>query len=140
MAIGGAARGTHEIPDGRPVAALALYGRDAREGSADDFSKGLAMTEKQIKQKTLAVFKKRWPNAFVVKLSDMWISGLPDILFIYRGVVVFIELKVPGQDARPLQRFILNKIKENMIPATVAHSADEAAEFVRCRLYEKGVF
>jgi hypothetical protein len=103
------------------------------------------MLEKDIKKKTLSKLRQAWPNAIIWKLADAWTSGLPDILFIYLGVVVFIELKRPDApkkelDGRPLQKYILKTLNDNMVPATVAHSADEACEFIRRRLYEKGIF
>lgn len=103
------------------------------------------MLEKQIKTKTLKEIRKLWPDAIVWPISDRFLSGIPDILFMFHGVVVFIELKRPDapkkeRDGRPLQKYIIKTLNDNMVPAIVAHSWQEAVEFVRCRLYEKGIF
>lgn len=38
-------------------------------------------------------------------------NGVPDRIVIYNGYVVFVELKKPGEDARPLQKAVIKKMK-----------------------------
>lgn len=50
-------------------------------------------SESSIQSRFLKNLKKNNPMAFVVKLSDKWVSGLPDCLMILNGKAEFFELK-----------------------------------------------
>lgn len=82
-------------------------------------------TESQIQTKVLAWLKKTFPEAFVWKISDKWYVGIPDILFIWKGIVVFIELKRPGDSMTPKQVHTMNKIIEAGAYGFCATSLDE---------------
>ena len=47
----------------------------------------------------------------VYKFTSPGTRGVPDRLFIRRGVVVFIEVKRPGEEARPLQLHTHKKMR-----------------------------
>lgn len=44
-------------------------------------------------------------------------DGMPDRLVLYRGNVVFIECKRPGEKPRKLQQVRLNEIRDQNVPA-----------------------
>ena len=87
------------------------------------------MTERNIQTKVLK-YLKSIPNSFVMKLSDRWTSGYPDILLCKNGHLWAIELKRPGLDATPLQRYILNAINSAGGTASVCHSVQEVKDFL----------
>ena len=61
------------------------------------------MMESAITQKVMRQIKERWPQAFVVKLSDKYSRGLPDVLAIVKGVCLFIEVKTDIGILSPIQ-------------------------------------
>jgi len=55
-------------------------------------------------QTSILKYLKGFPHPrFVWKVSDRFRSGIPDILFIYKGKVIFIEVKQPGKEPTPIQ-------------------------------------
>lgn len=52
-----------------------------------------SLTESEIQSKLINYLRIKYPNAFIVKLSDKWQSGLPDILMILQGYAYFYEVK-----------------------------------------------
>ena len=60
------------------------------------------MVEKQIEQKLIAVVKAL--GGMAIKINSLSMSGLPDrLVLLPGGEVIFIELKAPGKEMRPLQ-------------------------------------
>jgi len=57
--------------------------------------------------------------------------GMPDLLLVKNGLAVFIEVKVPGEEPRPLQVHVMNEIR-TVGGAVVgwATSVDEALEIL----------
>ncbi len=52
-----------------------------------------SVSESSIQKKFIAELKRNNPTAFIVKLSDKWVSGLPDVMMILDGHAYFFELK-----------------------------------------------
>ena len=46
-----------------------------------------------------------------VKLNDKYTKGLPDVIGVHLGTFYAIELKRKGEKPRPLQEYILEKIR-----------------------------
>lgn len=61
------------------------------------------MKESVLVQKTMKEIKARWPYSFVVKLSDRFTRGLPDILAIIAGRCLFVEVKTDIGTLSPIQ-------------------------------------
>lgn len=51
------------------------------------------MKELQIQTNLIRHLKKKYPDAFVIKLSDKWYSGIPDVMMILKGHAYFYEVK-----------------------------------------------
>lgn len=68
------------------------------------------MTETQFKTKVVRLLKSELEDAFIYHPSDKWVSGIPDLLILYRGVFAAIELKVGRNKTSKLQDVILAKI------------------------------
>ena len=58
-------------------------------------------------------------------------AGWPDRTLLYRGRVMFMELKGVGGRLTPLQEFTLGKLADQRCVTCVAHSPSEAIEAVR---------
>jgi hypothetical protein len=60
------------------------------------------MTEKHIEQKLCTKVKAM--GGIAIKINSLSMSGLPDrLVLLPGGEVIFIELKAPGKEMRPLQ-------------------------------------
>ena len=60
------------------------------------------MTEKQIEQKLCSKVKAL--GGMAIKINSLSMSGLPDrLVLLPGGKALFIELKAPGKEMRPLQ-------------------------------------
>ena len=72
--------------------------------------------------------------------SDVWyvkvrqgaygVRGIPDLIICDGGDFIAIEVKAPGEDATPLQRHTLDKIRAAFGRCGVARSLEEAKEIV----------
>ena len=86
------------------------------------------MTESQIQSKILKYLRSR--GGFVIKLSDKWVSGLPDIMYINKGVIHFFEVKTPKGVLSKIQRYTINKMNESGVKAHVVRSLNEVKEVI----------
>jgi hypothetical protein len=68
------------------------------------------MNESQFKCAAVKLLKKELPGAWVYHPSDRWVSGIPDLFIIWRGVFAAVELKVGKNQATKLQEITLGKI------------------------------
>lgn len=68
--------------------------------------------ETRLKSRVKASIKKKYPDAFIYAISDRWISGMPDLFIIIQGVQFFLELKIPGEKPRKLQKATICKINK----------------------------
>ena len=88
------------------------------------------MLESTLKKKCLQYLKKQYPNAFIVKLSDQWISGLPDIWMVKCGYTYCFELKTDKGVVSPIQKATLEKLAKAGAFVRVIRSLEELKEFV----------
>ena len=63
-----------------------------------------------------------------LKLVSM--VGIPDRLFMYRGAVLFIELKAPGQQARTIQKYIHQTLQNNGFRVEVVDNAAQSKKLM----------
>lgn len=94
------------------------------------------MNELALKKKVLAYLKNYWPIAWVVKISDKFQSGLPDIFGCYREMFFAIELKSPRGKVTRLQQHVMKKIMDSGGKVCIARSVDKVALFMDT-LYKK---
>ena len=72
--------------------------------------------------------------------TDLWlrkihgnpyqIRGLPDLIGVYRGYFVAMEVKKPGGEATDLQAFTMKQIQQAGGYAAVIHSFEEAVSLL----------
>jgi hypothetical protein len=88
-------------------------------------------------------FKKgllRWANGHsieldIVKMNIQGRRGWPDRMILWEGGnKVFIEFKRPGEDARPLQEYVHEKLKRMGFKVRVYDNADAALEWVKAQI------
>lgn len=63
--------------------------------------------------------KKGW---FITKLIQTSTNGIPDLLCLKDGRVVFLEIKQPGKNPTELQLFRIEQLKKNGFETIVATS------------------
>jgi len=76
-------------------------------------------------QKQVLTRLKKVKHLWVHKVSDRWISGIPDLLLCYHGRFIAIELKVPGKKATRLQNHVLKEIHKAGGRVYECHSVEE---------------
>ena len=70
------------------------------------------MSESKYKCRVVALLKKELEDAWVYHPSDKFVSGIPDLLVLYRGVFAAIELKFMKGKATKLQVIMLSRIEK----------------------------
>lgn len=93
------------------------------------------MLEKEIQAKILKYLRTSFSKAIVWKLDEQTLNGIPDILFIHDGHVIFFEVKNEKGRVKKIQRYTLNKLEENHVPAFVVRSVDEVRYALRKCFY-----
>lgn len=89
------------------------------------------MSESKLQSRVLAKIKKQYPLAVVFKLSDRWLSGLPDLLIIINGQVLFVELKTDTGVLSKIQLYTINRINNAGGRALVCRSVDEVIDAIK---------
>ncbi len=82
------------------------------------------MKERLLQTKVLK-YLKSLPESFTMKLSDMWVSGYPDILFIQRGKIYFFELKSDTGRRAKIQLWTIEQLRKTGAHAYFIKSLDE---------------
>lgn len=68
-------------------------------------------------------------DCYVIKTSDRFTAGIPDILICKQGKFIGIELKYGKNKPTPIQNYHLNKIKKAGGLSKVIYTFDEFIEF-----------
>ena len=58
------------------------------------------------------------------------LSGVSDLVIIYNGKILFLELKTKEGSQRKTQKDFGERVKENFFEYHVSHSIDEAKEYI----------
>lgn len=77
------------------------------------------MKESNLQSRILKWLKDSYPDAYIVKLSDKWVSGLPDIMMIYDTVAYFFEVKTSTGKPTKLQLFTIKQLIKAGAQATI---------------------
>jgi len=89
------------------------------------------MTETDLKNRVKAALRNKYPGIYIRKFNDRFTSGILDMIVIWRGVHIWIELKVQPNKPTPLQLYEIKKIQEAGGYAVVCYSVDEVMEAVK---------
>lgn len=82
------------------------------------------MKESQLQSKVLKYIREKHKDIFVWKASDRFIAGIPDIICIYNGKVLGIELKVGYNKPTAIQLATHQKMEDVGAVVVVAYSLD----------------
>jgi Holliday junction resolvase len=65
----------------------------------------------------------------VVKLIQTTMNGIPDLMAIRKGNVIFLEVKKPGEDATELQKYVMDNINKAGCFSAVVRSVEDVDVF-----------
>jgi Holliday junction resolvase len=87
------------------------------------------MMESQIQaQITKRLKENGW---FVTKLIQTSTNGIPDLMAIKKGVVIFLEVKQPGKKASPLQDHHIERLNQMGVFARVVDKLEDIEIFCK---------
>lgn len=69
--------------------------------------------------------RENYKGALVVKLSDRWVSGLPDVMFIHNEKIKFFELKSERGELSKIQILTHAQIKFNRFDVYTIKTMEE---------------
>jgi hypothetical protein len=99
------------------------------------------MKEGEIVRRIIKAVKEAYPDYFVVKLSDRFIRGLPDVMVLYRQPndcvgVLFVEVKTLTGSTSAIQDAMLERL-DNMqmdgLIVMIARSPEEVLQELKTR-------
>lgn len=88
------------------------------------------MRESSLKRKCLLYLRTLYPDVYVVKISDRFISGIPDLIICANGRFIVAELKGEGGVVSKIQTVTLERIRKAGGLATVVRSLEELKELL----------
>ena len=103
-------------------------------------AEGYGVNEIELTQKIKNMIKREFPDAYIQRVSDRFLSGIPDLRVISYGLSGDIEVKLPNSKASKtsaIQDKILEYISAAGGAVAVVKSVDEARIFM-IRLQRKG--
>jgi len=85
------------------------------------------MKESEIQKKIAERLKKNgW---WVTKLIQTTTNGIPDLMAIRNGHVIFLEVKQPGNDATELQQYVISTLNKVGVFARVVNCLEDVDIF-----------
>ena len=84
--------------------------------------------EKDLERKFVNAIKKI--GGLTYKFVSPGNAGVPDRIVIYKGNVVFVELKRPGEEPRPLQKAVFDQMSDNGAYICIIDSEEDIKVFV----------
>ncbi len=72
-----------------------------------------------------AIEEKYGTNSWVYCPSDRFRKAIPDLIISFFGLFVSIELKLPGEELKPLQKYTKNKILDSDGLAFESHTVSD---------------
>jgi hypothetical protein len=86
------------------------------------------MREKSIEKHLKDEVEKLGGKAF--KFTSPGNAGVPDRIVIIKGLIKFVELKRPGKDLRPVQKFRKKQFEQLGVEVMVLDSKEKVDEFI----------
>ncbi len=85
--------------------------------------------ETKIKNQCHAFLKKH--NIFHFKLSDKWYGGIPDILILWHGEAIWVELKTEKGVLSEIQKWTISQLQTQGCMVYVVRSVQQLEEILR---------
>ena len=95
------------------------------------------MNEIVLTAKIKVMIRKEFPGVYVQRVSDRFLSGIPDLRIVCYGLSGDLEIKIGNGKVSPIQQKILDRISAAGGTCGVAKSVEEARLWMH-RLYIKG--
>ena len=92
------------------------------------------MKESAIVRAIITAVRANYPEAWCGKLADRHTRGLPDLVIVFRGYVLFVEVKMPGSKLRPLQAAVASSLRRaggNFVVASKAADVRNELEKIK---------
>jgi hypothetical protein len=89
------------------------------------------MTESQFSAKLLRALRQRMPSAVVWKLSDRFVTGMPDAVVIYDGIASWFEFKVGVNQVTKIQIETLARLKRGYLLRYISKDSWEITKAVK---------
>lgn len=90
------------------------------------------MLENTLQRKIQKYLKENLPNAVVWKNhgNQYSVIGLPDIMCVYKGNLICIEVKIEGNKPTKLQEVTLNKLSKAGAITGIAYSIEDVKQML----------
>jgi len=76
--------------------------------------------EKRLERKLRKIVEGKKYNGWCIKIPGVVQKGLPDRVCLFPGAkIVFVEVKGPGLDPSPMQRWVIRRLKKLGFPVYV---------------------
>lgn len=92
---------------------------------ADDFNPNSKPKKREKSLESYFMDKVNALGGICYKFVSPGNSGVPDRVVIYKGCVVFVELKRPGKKPRKLQQLMIEEIRRQGVPAFAVNSKEQ---------------
>lgn len=91
------------------------------------------MLESTLQRKIQNYLKKKLPGSYVWKNhgNQYSVIGLPDIMCVYKGNIICIEVKIQGNVPTKLQEVTIKKLTDAGAICCVAYSIDDVEEMLK---------
>lgn len=91
------------------------------------------MLENTLQRKIQKFLKDNLPGAVVWKNhgNQYSVKGLPDIMCVYKGKMICIEVKIDGNEATELQKITLEKLGKAGAIGCVAYSIEDVKKMLQ---------
>jgi len=99
------------------------------------------MLENTLQRKIQKFLKDKLPGAVVWKNhgNQYSVKGLPDIMCMYKGKMICIEVKIDGNEATELQKITLEKLERAGAIVGVAYSIEDVKKMLQKNKILEGV-
>jgi len=71
-----------------------------------------SLSESQIQDRLIKKLRRTNVKVFIVKLSDKWVSGLPDVMMVLNGQAYFYEVKSVKGVVSKIQEVVHRELRE----------------------------
>lgn len=86
--------------------------------------------ESELKRAVFRMMRKEFPKVWYIKTADKYTSGIPDLLMVINGGVLFVELKTPKGKVHLIQSTMIRRIEKANGLAQVCRSVEEVRDVV----------
>lgn len=94
--------------------------------------------ETSLKRRVLSALKTQHPGSVVFKIADKFTAGIPDLIIVINGRVIWIELKTPKGKVSNIQQYTIDKINSAGGRAYICRSVDEVMNVMEKEVSENG--